>query len=133
MPQLLRPIVTSELPGEVRAPWVSQLRAFLHEFLFFALSQRVLPALLEAGSAQRAERAFGLVSRLKFRRSLSTLACLGWVLALPPSSLKVLQELTEPTLGLALTVTRRAQYQYTGQIEPFLYGGTSTRFSAASE
>jgi hypothetical protein len=82
---------------------VAQLRAFLHEVLFFPLSQPVLPALLEAASAQRAERAFGLVSRLKFRRFLSTSACLGWVLALPLPSLKVPQELPGPILGLALT------------------------------
>jgi hypothetical protein len=124
--------MTSELPGEVRAPWVAQLRAFSHEAFFPLLSERGLPAPLEEASAQLAGLAFRLVSRLKFRCCLSTLACSGWVLALPPFSLKVPEELPEPILGLALTVTQRAQYQCTAQIAGFAYAGASTRFSAAS-
>ena len=97
MPQLLQRTMTS-------APCVAQLRAFLHEVSFFPLSQRMLPALLEEVSARRSERAFHLVPRLKFRGSVSTLASPRWVLALPPSSLKVPEKLPEPHLGLALMV-----------------------------
>jgi hypothetical protein len=120
--------MASELPGE---PWVAQIRVFLHEVCFFPLSQRESLALLEEASARRSEWAFDLASRLKFRRSVSTLACPRWVLALPPSFLKAPEELPEPILGLALTATRGARHQCTGQIGPFLYGGAPTKFSAA--
>jgi len=86
------------------APCVAQLRAFLHEVSFFPLSQPVLPALLEQVSLRRSARAFHLVPWLKFRASISTLASPHWVLALPPSCLKVPEELLEPHLGLALMV-----------------------------
>src|SRR5439155_3490782 len=122
-----QPTSTSGWQPEIRGPWVARKSpAFLDAFSFLP-SQRVLPVLLQGASALRPEWALDLAFQLKFRDSVLTFAFSDRVLALLPPAVTVLEALPMWPLALERTVSRRTQYQCTGQRREFPYGSTSRK------
>jgi hypothetical protein len=80
----------------------------------FPSAELVLPALLQAASPRQWAKVFRSPPQLEFQRLVPTFAFWGEALALPSGLSQVPKALAKPHLELALPVTRRTQYYYTG-------------------